>query len=83
MSEQTKILDFLALAERLKTELRHSWLSSGRQESVAEHSFQMALMALLVHPHLAHPVDLGKVFDQSDRRAQKPLGERAARLFND
>jgi putative hydrolase of HD superfamily len=60
MSEPTKILEFLALAERLKTELRHSWLSSGRQESVAEHSFQMALMALVVHPHLAQPVDLGK-----------------------
>ena len=60
MSEATRILDFLALAERLKTELRHSWLSSGRQESVAEHSFQMALMALLVHRHLAQPVDLCK-----------------------
>jgi 5'-deoxynucleotidase YfbR-like HD superfamily hydrolase len=60
MSEHAKILDFLALAERLKTELRHSWLSSGRQESVAEHSFQMALMALLVHPHLAQPVDICK-----------------------
>ena len=60
MSEHAKILDFLALAERLKIELRHSWLSSGRQESVAEHSFQMALMALLVHPHLAQPVDLCK-----------------------
>ena len=60
MSEPAKLLDFLALAERLKTELRHSWLSSGRQESVAEHSFQMALMALLVQPQLAQPVDLCK-----------------------
>jgi putative hydrolases of HD superfamily len=60
MSEQTELLDFLALAERLKTELRHSWLSSGRQESVAEHCFQMALMALLVHRHLAQPIDLCK-----------------------
>jgi len=60
MSEHRRLLDFLALAERLKTELRHSWLSSGRQESVAEHSFQMALMALLVHRHLAQPVDLCK-----------------------
>jgi 5'-deoxynucleotidase YfbR-like HD superfamily hydrolase len=54
------ILDFLALSERLKTELRHSWLSSGRQESVAEHCWQMALMAMLVHRHLAQPVDLGR-----------------------
>jgi putative hydrolase of HD superfamily len=60
LSEARTILDFMALAERLKCELRHSWLSSGRQESVAEHSWQMALMAMLMHRHLEHPVDLGK-----------------------
>ena len=60
MSEIGTILDFLALAERLKCELRHSWLSNGRQESVAEHSWQMALMAMLMHRHLERPVDLVK-----------------------
>ena len=60
MSEIGTILDFLALAERLKCELRHSWLSDGRRESVAEHSWQMALMAMLMHRHLEMPVDLGK-----------------------
>lgn len=41
-----KELDFLKLAEKLKLELRHSWLSDGlRQESVAEHSWRLALMA--------------------------------------
>jgi putative hydrolase of HD superfamily len=60
MSEVRTILDFLALAERLKCELRHSWLSNGRQESVAEHCWQMALMAMLMHRHLNLPVDLGK-----------------------
>ena len=34
------LLDFLKLTENLKTEMRHSWLSNGRQESVAEHCFQ-------------------------------------------
>ncbi len=53
------LLDFLATSERLKLELRHSWLSNGRQESVAEHCWQMALMAMLLHPHLTVPVDLG------------------------
>ena len=52
------ILETLRLAERLKFELRHSWTSQGRRESVAEHSYQMALMALLLHPHLEQPVDL-------------------------
>jgi len=60
MGHVKRILDFLALSERLKLELRHSWLSNGRQESVAEHSWQMALMALLMHRHLAHPVDIEK-----------------------
>ena len=60
VTEITLILDFLAFAERLKRELRHSWLSDGRRESVAEHTFQMALMALLMSPHLEHPVDLAR-----------------------
>lgn len=54
------ILDALRLSERLKCELRHSWMSDGRRESVAEHSYQMALMAILLHPHLEHPADLGR-----------------------
>jgi putative hydrolases of HD superfamily len=60
VSDVHTILDFLALAERLKCELRHSWLSDGRRESVAEHSWQMALMAMLMHRHLAVPVDVSK-----------------------
>lgn len=55
-----RILDFLAFSERLKRELRHSWLADGRRESVAEHCWQMALMAMLVHRELEHAVDLGR-----------------------
>ena len=58
MTEARTILEFLAFAEGVKRELRHSWLSDGRRESVAEHSWQMALMAMVVHPHLETPVDL-------------------------
>lgn len=53
-----RILDLVALSERLKRELRHSWLADGRQESVAEHTWQMAFLALLVHRRLTAPVDL-------------------------
>jgi putative hydrolase of HD superfamily len=60
-SEAVRILDFLTLSERLKRELRHSWLSDGRRESVAEHSWQMALIALLAYRHLAHPVEISRV----------------------
>ncbi|MEO1257206.1 MAG: HD domain-containing protein [Bacteroidota bacterium] len=52
------ILEVLSLAEKLKFELRHSWLSNGRQESVAEHTWRMSLMALLLEPYLDQPVDM-------------------------
>jgi putative hydrolase of HD superfamily len=55
------ILEFLRFSERLKTELRHSWLSTGRRESVAEHSWQMALMALVTYRHLEYPVAMDRV----------------------
>ena len=51
------ILQVLSLAERLKFELRHSYTSNGRQESVAEHSWRMSLMAVLVLPMLKKPID--------------------------
>lgn len=63
MDSVAAILDTLRLAERLKFELRHSWTSEGRRESVAEHSYQMALMAVLMHSHLEHPVDLGRTLE--------------------
>ncbi len=46
--EATKLLQILHQAERLKDTLRHSWTSHGRQESVAEHSWRMALFAYLL-----------------------------------
>ena len=48
----------MPVAERLKTELRHSWLSDDRQESVAEHCWMMSLMAFVIAPHLEHKVNL-------------------------
>jgi putative hydrolase of HD superfamily len=60
-----KTLGFLPLAERLKRELRHSWLSDGRRESVAEHTWFMALMALLTHKRLEQPVSLERVLSMA------------------
>lgn len=56
-----QLLAFLPLAERLKRELRHSWLADGRRESVAEHTWFVALIALLSHRHLKEPVRLDRV----------------------
>ena len=60
-AEITSILKILQLAERLKFELRHSYLSSGRQESVAEHTWRMSLMAVLIEPLLKTKVDTARM----------------------
>lgn len=41
-------LDLMHTVEKLKCELRHSWTSDGRRESVAEHTWRLALMAYFV-----------------------------------
>ncbi len=53
-------LKLLTLAEKLKCELRHSWLSNGQQESVAEHSWRLAFMVCLFAPYLANPINIEK-----------------------
>lgn len=57
----SSILKVLTLAERLKFELRHSYTSSGRQESVAEHCWRMSLMAVLIEPLLKQKVDTARL----------------------
>ena len=44
---QKDLISFLNKIEKLKCNTRHSWTSSGRQESVAEHSWRVSVMALL------------------------------------
>lgn len=61
MQELKKILQFIEKAEKLKREMRHSWLSNNRQESVAEHTWRMSLMAILLKDKLNVEVDLEKV----------------------
>lgn len=46
--EAKELLRVLHTAERLKDETRHCYTSSGRHESVAEHSWRLALTALFL-----------------------------------
>lgn len=56
------ILEFYTLTEKLKLTLRHSWLSDGeRQESTAEHTWMMSLLALTLMPHFKVKLDQLKV----------------------
>lgn len=45
--DQREFISFLGKIEKLKCNTRHSWTSSGRRESVAEHSWRLAVMAML------------------------------------
>jgi putative hydrolase of HD superfamily len=55
-----KLIEVLAVAEKLKNNTRHSWTSSNRHESVAEHSWRLALMAYLVKDEFPD-ADISKV----------------------
>jgi len=49
-SELAGLLEFLREAERLKTVTRSAFTTTGEVESVAEHSWRLALMATLLAP---------------------------------
>ncbi len=55
-----KYIEFLNVIEKLKCNTRHSWTSSGRHESVAEHSWRLAVMAMLCKDEYPH-IDINKV----------------------
>jgi len=55
-----ELIDFLGVAGKLKSNTRHVWNTDGRQESVAEHCWRLAVMALLVAGEFPD-VDIDKV----------------------
>ncbi len=59
--EQRRLIETLAVAERLKDAARHCYTSGGRRESVAEHSWRMTLMAYFVSDEFPE-ADLEKIF---------------------
>lgn len=54
------LIDFMSLLEKMKCNTRHSWTSSYRKESVAEHSFRLAFMAYLMKDEFPD-ADISKV----------------------
>ena len=56
----TELLSILSVAEKLKCNTRHCYTSSGRHESVAEHSWRIALMAMLIAPEFPE-ADMNRV----------------------
>ena len=58
--KQRDFLKILSVTEKLKCNTRHCYTSTGRHESVAEHSWRLALMAMLLTPEFPH-ADMDKV----------------------
>lgn len=57
-----EFLDIVKVAEMLKNRTRHSYTSEGRHESVAEHSWRISLMAMLLsHEAEFREMDMNKV----------------------
>lgn len=53
-----QIIDFLTVAEKLKSELRHSYTTDiSRRESVAEHTWMASLLAILLAHELPKDLD--------------------------
>ena len=57
-----EFMDFLHILERMKCNTRHGWTSTGRRESVAEHSYRLCAMAFLLRDEFPD-LDMGKVLD--------------------
>ena len=55
-----ELLKILTVAEKLKCNTRHCYTSSGRHESVAEHCWRTALMAMLLESEFPQ-ADMNKV----------------------
>ncbi len=55
-----QLIKFLGILEKLKCNTRHNWTTNGRQESVAEHSWRLAVLAMLMEEDFPE-LDMNKV----------------------
>ncbi|MDQ1512097.1 MAG: hypothetical protein QOG50_3941, partial [Actinomycetota bacterium] len=57
-------LRFVLEADALKSVLRRNSITDGsRRENSGEHSWHLALMALVLAPHSREPIDVGRVIE--------------------
>lgn len=58
-----RIVDFFQIAEKLECEYRLTRMSDGAPQSVASHSWNMAMMAMVLRPYLKNPVNMERVYE--------------------
>lgn len=57
------VVDFLKIAEKLECECRITRTSDGAFQSVASHSWNMAMMAMVFKPYLQTPINMERVLE--------------------
>ena len=63
MTAPKNLVDFFQIAEKLECEPRLTRTSNDQPQSVASHSWNMAMMAMTIHPYLHNDVDMGRVLE--------------------
>ena len=58
-----KIRDFFAVAEKLECEYRLTRMSDGMPQAVASHSWNMAMMAMVLQPYFQNDYDMQRVIE--------------------
>ena len=61
--QMQNIVDFFQIAEKLECEYRLTRMSDGAPQAVAAHSWNMALMAMVLKPYLKNPVNMERVYE--------------------
>ena len=57
------IVDFFVIAEKLECEYRLTRMSECVHQAVASHSWNMAMMAMVLKPYLKNPVNMERVYE--------------------
>ena len=63
MNNALKIIDFMKIVEQLCLVERDNLMSSGRQETDADHILKLSFLVLMVHPYLNKPADCAKMLE--------------------
>lgn len=58
-----RIVDFFKIAEKLECEYRLTRMSDDAPQAVASHSWNMAMMAMVLKPYLKVPVNIERVYE--------------------
>lgn len=58
--DSRRLIEIMSILEKLKCNTRHSWTTSGRHESVAEHSWRLALLSYFVKDEFPQ-ADINKI----------------------